>query len=214
MKLKVIKKTSHPAGRQTEPGLVRQAVDGLGVDTHVRVKLPAETILRGHIQAIDERRFTLRMDGSGQLVPLRYDQVLQVRENPHVPILIGLFVGVAALIVLIVVLVRKKSGNEPFVSTIKPNTIQAGRDVKVRISGNNFAAGARLKFKKGDGPKPMASNVVVLDTNTLTATVAANGRGPSRDRVWHVLVTNSGGKTGKLKDGFTVTPLARIMQEI
>ena len=208
-KLKVIKKTSYRTKGRPDPWLVRQAVDGLGVDTHVMVRLPDETILRGHIQAIDERRFTLRLDASGDLTPIPYDQVLQVRENSHeelAMILIPIIAAVAALVVLLVVLVRKKSGDEPFVSTIAPNTIQAGQDVNVRITGNNFAAGATVKFKKGDGAKPMASNVVVIDANTLTATVTVNVPGPSRNRVWNVVVTNSGGKSGKLKDAFTVTP--------
>ena len=205
-KLRVVKKTSYRAKGQPNPGLARQAIDGLGVDTHVMVKLPDGTILRGHIQAIDERRFTLRLDTSGQLTPIPYDHILQVRENPHVPILIGVFAAVGALVWLIVVLARKDSGNEPFVSTIEPNTIPLSQDVDVTISGNNFATGARVKFKNGGGPKPMASNVVVEDAFTITATVTVNVPAPSRNRVWDVVVTNSDGTTGKLKDGFTVTP--------
>ncbi len=170
------------------------------------VKLPDERVLRGHIQAIDEKRFTLRLDTSGQLTPIPYDQVQQVRENPHVPILIGVFAAVGVLVVLLVVLLGKKSGLEPFVSTIDANTIRAGQTVNVRITGNNFAAGATVKFKNGGGPKPMASNVVVEGVNSITATVTVNVPGPSRNRVWDVVVTNSDRRTGKLKDGFTVTP--------
>ena len=205
-KLKVLTKTSYRAKGQPNARLARQAIDGLGVDTHVMVRLPDETILRGHIQVIDERRFTLRLDTSGQLTPIPYDQILQVRENPHVPILIGIFAAVGALVWLIVVMARKDSGDEPFVSTIDPNTIRAGQALEVRITGNNFATGATVKFKNGGGPKPMASNVVVEDANSLTATVRVNAPGPSRDRVWDVVVTNSEGKTGQLKDVFTVTP--------
>ena len=78
-KLKVVKKTSYRAKGQPNAGIVRQTIDGLGVDTHVMVKLPDETILRGHIQAINETRFRLRLDTSGQPTPIRYDQVQQVR---------------------------------------------------------------------------------------------------------------------------------------
>ena len=210
----MVTKTSYRAKGQPNGGLARQAIDGLGVDTHVMVKLPPdETILRGHIQAIDERRFTLRLDASGQLTPISYDQVLQVQEN-----LDRLGTGLAIIGVAVVVVVyvavwlflksRKKSVAAPFVSNIAPNTIQAGQTVNVRISGNNFAAGATVKFRNlyGAAPKPMASNVVVVDANTLTATVTVNVPGPSRDRVWNVVVTNSDRRTGKLKDGFTVTP--------
>ena len=209
----MLTKTSYRAKDQPNAGLARQAIDGLGVDTHVMVKLPDETILRGHIQAIDERRFTLRLDTSGQLTPISYDQVLQVRENQNLDRLgTGLaIIGVAVVVVFYVAVwlflkSRKKPVPAPFVSTIDANTIQAGQSVNVRITGNNFAAGATVKFKNGGGPKPMASNVVVEDANTLTATVTVTVPGPSRNRVWDVVVTNSDRRTGKLKDGFTVTP--------
>ncbi len=205
-KLKVIKKTSYRAKGPPRAALARQAIDGLGVDTHVMVKLPDERVLRGHIQAIHETRFTLRLDTTGQQTPIPYDRVQQVRENPHVPILIGVFAALGALVVLLVVLLRKKSGLEPFVSTIDAKTIQAGQTVNVRITGNNFAAGATVKFKNGGGPKPMASDVVVEGVNSITAAVTVNAPGPSRNRVWDLVVTNSEGKTGKLKDAFTVTP--------
>ena len=107
-KLKVIKKTSYRAKGPPRAALARQAIDGLGVDTHVMVKLPDERVLRGHIQTIHETRFTLRLDTTGQQTPIPYDQVQQVRENPHVPILIGVFFAVGALVVLVVVLLRKK----------------------------------------------------------------------------------------------------------
>ena len=56
-KLKVIKKTAYRAKGQPDAARARQAIEGLGVGTHVMVKLPRETILRGHIQAIDEKNF-------------------------------------------------------------------------------------------------------------------------------------------------------------
>ena len=205
-KLREVKRTSYRARGQPNAELARQAIDGLGVATHVMVKLPDERVLRGHIQAIDERRFVLRLDTTGQPTPISYGQVKQVRENPHVPILIGVFTAVGALVALLVLVLMKESGHEPFVSTIDASTIQAGQTVNVRITGNNFAAGATVKFKNGGGRKPIASSVVVVDANTITATVTVDVPAPSRNRIWDVVVTNSDRRTGKLKDCFTVTP--------
>ena len=205
-KLKVIKKTAYRAKGQPDAALARQAIEGLGVDTHVMVKLPGETILRGHIQAIDEKNFTLRLDASGQPTLISYDQVLQVRHNPHVPIIIGVVAAIGALVALVVYFATRKPEPGPFVSTINPNTVQAGKSVDVKITGNNFAAGATVTFKGGVGPAATASNIVVVDANTITATVTVNSGGPSRDRVWDVAVANAKGRGGQLKDGFTVAP--------
>ena len=205
-KLKVTKKTSYRAKGQPNASLARQAIEGLGVDTHVMVKLPGERILRGHIQAIDEKNFTLRLDASGQPTLISYDQVLQVRHNPHVPIIIAVVATIGALVALVVYLATRKTEPSPFVSNINPNTVQAGKSVDVKITGNNFAAGAIVTFKGGIGPAPTASNVVVVDANTITATVTVNSGGPSRNRVWDVAVANNKGRGGQLKDGFTVTP--------
>ncbi len=205
-KLKVTKKTSYRAKGQPNASLARQAIEGLGVDTHVMVKLPGGTILRGHIQAIDEKNFTLRLDASGQPTLISYDQVLQVRHNPHVPIIIAVVATIGALVALVVYLATRKTEPSPFVSNLNPNTVQAGKSVDVKITGNNFAAGAIVTFKGGIGPAPTASNVVVVDANTITATVTVNSGGPSRNRVWDVAVANNKGRGGQLKDGFTVTP--------
>jgi hypothetical protein len=45
------------------------------------VRLPGETILRRPFQTLDERGFILKLDGSGQLIPISYDQVLQVQKE-------------------------------------------------------------------------------------------------------------------------------------
>ncbi|UCE38875.1 MAG: hypothetical protein JSW00_06540 [Thermoplasmata archaeon] len=58
----------------------------------------------------------------------------------------------------------------------------------------------------GSGPTPTVSNVVVVDGNTITATVTAKSGGPPRNRVWDVRVTNPDRSSGVLSGGFTVTP--------
>ncbi len=101
--------------------------------------------------------------------------------------------------------------NEPSagvtVSSIDPNTMQAGTTIDVvTIVGSGFAAGTSVSFENGSGPAPTASNVVVVDASTITATVTAKGGGPRRNRVWDVRVTNLDNSFDLLVDGFTVTP--------
>ena len=102
--------------------------------------------------------------------------------------------------------------NEPTagvtVMSINPNTMQAGTTVDVTIIGSGFATGADVTFENASGPTPTASNVVVVDANTITATVTVKSGGPPRNRVWDVRVTNPDGSSGVLMDGFgfTVTP--------
>jgi len=102
--------------------------------------------------------------------------------------------------------VQSFSAASPSVSSIWPNTLQAGTSVDVEITGSNFAEGATVRFEDGKGSIPDASNEVVVDANTIRATVAMKGGGPKRSRVWDVVVTNPDGQLGKLVDSFTVEP--------
>jgi hypothetical protein len=88
------------------------------------------------------------------------------------------------------------------VSGITPNTAPQGSLIPVTIMGSNFAAGMEVSFENGSGARPGASNVTVVDSTTITATVTVkNGGGPRSDRVWDVRVGS-----GVLVDGFTVQP--------
>ena len=213
-KIKRIKKTAYRAAGQPNPALAKQAIEGLGVGTHVMVKVLGGTVLRGHIQATHERTFSLRLDASGQPTPISYDQVLQVKKNSHAvtAFLTWLFVGIGAIVGLVVAIaVRRppRARAEPIVKSIDPRIMRAGTSVDVRITGSKFSAGATVTFEKGAGPTPMASNVVVVDPNTITVTVTAKPGGPSRNRDWDVVVTNADGETDRLADAFTVIPEAR-----
>ncbi len=79
--LEVIKKPSYLATGKPDVARAKQAVEGLRVGTHIMVKVLEGTILRGHIQAIDEKHFTLRSDVKSQLIGISYYRVLQVEEN-------------------------------------------------------------------------------------------------------------------------------------
>ena len=81
--------------------------------------------------------------------------------------------------------------NEPItgisVTGIDPNAMQLGTTINVTITGSDFVGGADVDFKNGEGPSPTASNVVVVDANTMTATVTAKNGGPPRNRLWDVV---------------------------
>jgi hypothetical protein len=88
------------------------------------------------------------------------------------------------------------------VSSITPNTVPQGSLIPVTITGSGFAAGMGVSFENGSGARPEASNVTVVDSTTITATVIVKtGGGPRSDRVWDVRVGS-----GVLANGFAVQP--------
>ena len=90
------------------------------------------------------------------------------------------------------------------VGGISPVSMPAGTSIAVTITGSGFLAGADVTFENGKGARPSATNVVVVSSITITATVTVGTNGPPRPRVWDVRVTNADSSTGVLADGFTV----------
>jgi lysyl oxidase len=75
------------------------------------------------------------------------------------------------------------------VTSITPNSTSVGTVVDVTIKGTNFSPGIAVGFENGIGPTPVASNVTVLDSSTIVATVSVKGSGGRRDDpVWDVRV--------------------------
>lgn len=92
------------------------------------------------------------------------------------------------------------TGSTVGVSSITPNAAPQGSITPVTITGSNFAAGMGVSFENGSGARPEASNVTVVDSTTITATVTVKtGGGPRSDRVWDVRIGS-----GVLPDGFLV----------
>ncbi len=88
------------------------------------------------------------------------------------------------------------------VDDIDPDTMSPGTSVNVEISGLGFAAGASVTFTGGAGPAPKASNIVVVDGTSITATVTAHKK--AKASAWDVVVTNLDSSTASLPGAFTV----------
>jgi glucose/arabinose dehydrogenase len=92
------------------------------------------------------------------------------------------------------------------VTSINPGAIQAGSTINAVITGSNFSQGAVVTFENGSGPAPTTSGLIVVDSNTISLTLAQRSGGPPRARTWDVRVTNPDGSSGVLVGGFVVMP--------
>ena len=81
----------------------------------------------------------------------------------------------------------------PTVSSVSPNNGLAAGGTAVTITGTNFATGATVTFGSA-----AATNVVVVNSTTITATTPAGSAGAVT-----VTVTNSNGQSGSLASAFT-----------
>ena len=97
------------------------------------------------------------------------------------------------------------SGGCSAVSAITPSSAKAGTSVQVTIAGYGFTPGMSVNFERGNGPRPVATNVQLasdsptLDMLTATVTVPAKKQ-LGKDPVWDLRVGNS-----LLRDAFQVT---------
>ena len=67
------------------------------------------------------------------------------------------------------------------------------------IKGTNFSPGVAVGFENGSGPSPVATNVTVLDSTSISLTVTVKQSGGNGDRVWDVRVGSA-----VLPNGFEV----------
>jgi len=87
------------------------------------------------------------------------------------------------------------------VTSITPNSAKPGTTLSVQISGTGFATGIAVGFENGSGPTPVIGSVVVVNQNTITATVSIKNGGGKQPRVWDLRVGS-----GTLVQAFTVRP--------
>ena len=92
------------------------------------------------------------------------------------------------------------------VVSMTPSRIAQNTTTDVTVSGTGFVDGATLSFVGGSGPAPTASGVVVVDGDTITATIRIKAGGPGKIRRWDVVVTNPDGTSAVLTDGLVVEP--------
>jgi hypothetical protein len=90
--------------------------------------------------------------------------------------------------------------------SISPNSAALGSSVNVIVSGFGLTANMNITFERGNGPRPVASNIRLLsDTDTvdqLGATISVPPKKKAgRNPVWDVRIGNT-----VLQDAFTVTP--------
>jgi len=92
------------------------------------------------------------------------------------------------------------------IDDITPNSTSKSSLVLVTISGSGFSPGASVTLSNGSGPTPTVSNVVVVDGNSITATITAKNGGPPRLTSWDLTITNPDSSSDTEFGGFTITP--------
>ncbi len=90
------------------------------------------------------------------------------------------------------------------VTSIAPDSVVEVQSVDVTIGGSGLVWGTSVILSNGSGPTQNVSNVVVVDSNTITATIVTKDGGPPRDRLWDVTVTNIDTSSDTKVDGFRV----------
>ena len=108
-------------------------------------------------------------------------------------------IGVAAKTVQTVGACGMTPGGTVTITSITPNAVVAGGVVDVTIKGTNFSPGVAVGFENGSGPSPVATNVTVLDSTSISLTVTVKQSGGNGDRVWDVRVGSA-----VLPNGFEV----------
>jgi hypothetical protein len=86
------------------------------------------------------------------------------------------------------------------ITSISPATTFVGTIIDAMITGTNFTPGIAVGFENGSGPAPVASNVTVLNSSTISLTITVKQQGGKiADPVWDLRV---GSKV--LPNAFTV----------
>lgn len=85
------------------------------------------------------------------------------------------------------------------IASMSPSTAQPGTSVSVTITGAGFTDGVAVGFENGSGSAPIVSNVDVVNSTTITATVTVKKGGGKQARVWDLRVGS-----GTLFRAFTI----------
>jgi peptidoglycan-associated lipoprotein len=89
----------------------------------------------------------------------------------------------------------------PTVTAIFPNTGLDDEQISAVVPGTYFQKGAAVKLVKAGSPEINGTNVAVVSATNLSADFDLRGKALG---VYDVVVTNPDGKSGTLKNGFTL----------
>ena len=78
-----------------------------------------------------------------------------------------------------------------------------GEIIPVIVSGTGFQSGATITFG-GAGFAPTVETIPIVDSETISFNVTRDDKGPKRDYVYDVTVTNPDGVSDTLLGKFTV----------
>jgi len=92
----------------------------------------------------------------------------------------------------------------PVVDSITPNSGNVGDTVHItNLVGASFFSGATVKLSRAGYSDIPATNVVVVSSTQITCDISLPGATATKG-AWDVVVTNPGGPSGTLSNGFTV----------
>ncbi len=99
--------------------------------------------------------------------------------------------------------ITSQGGTDLTVTDIVPSFMTKGQIITTSISGTGFQPGAIVTFG-GAGFAPTVLNTPIVEDEEITIEVTRDTRGPKRDYVYDVTVTNPDGASVTLPKAFTV----------
>ncbi len=97
-------KRGYKAEDNPDAAAAKRMVVQLGIGEHIMVKVGPTQQVRGHIRQIDNDYFVIQPDGQTQTLQVPYNNILKVNKNLSLGAKIAIVGGIAAAVVLIVVL--------------------------------------------------------------------------------------------------------------
>jgi len=97
-------KRGYKAEGHPDPAAAKRMVVQLGAGEHIMVQTGPDTKLRGHIREIYDDHFVILPDNQNAAVQVPYNSILKVNKNMSFGATVAVLVGIAAAVVLILVL--------------------------------------------------------------------------------------------------------------
>lgn len=97
-------KRGYKAEDNPDAAAAKRMVVQLGIGEHIMVKVGPTQKVRGHIRQIDDDYFVIQPDGQTQTLQVPYNHIPKVNKNLSLGAKIAIVGGIAAAVVLIVVL--------------------------------------------------------------------------------------------------------------